>query len=100
MDAPAAGRGPRFDARQAAAAVLRRAAQLLPRRSDYAEVRASWRADLLAGLTVGVVALPLALAFGVTSGLGAASGLTTAIVAGLIDPRMKIEIQATARRSR
>ncbi|MGE3359468.1 MAG: SulP family inorganic anion transporter [Acidimicrobiia bacterium] len=84
MDASAAGRGPRFDARQAAAAVLRRAAQLLPRRSDYAEVRASWRADLLAGLTVGVVALPLALAFGVTSGLGAASGLTTAIVAGLV----------------
>ncbi|GIW27802.1 MAG: sulfate permease [Meiothermus sp.] len=39
--------------------------------------------DLLAGLTVGVVALPLALAFGVTSGAGAAAGLFTAIVAGL-----------------
>lgn len=39
--------------------------------------------DLLAGLTVGVVALPLALAFGVSSGAGAAAGLFTAIVAGL-----------------
>lgn len=40
--------------------------------------------DLLAGLTVGVVALPLALAFGITSGLGAAAGLVTAIVAGIV----------------
>ncbi|MER3443654.1 MAG: hypothetical protein C4342_04780 [Armatimonadota bacterium] len=40
--------------------------------------------DLLAGLTVGVVALPLALAFGVTSGAGAAAGLFTAIVAGMV----------------
>ena len=40
--------------------------------------------DLLAGITVGIVALPLALAFGVTSGAGAAAGLFTAIVAGLV----------------
>lgn len=40
--------------------------------------------DLLAGITVGVVALPLALAFGVSSGAGAASGLYTAIVAGFL----------------
>lgn len=40
--------------------------------------------DLLAGLTVGVVALPLALAFGETSGAGAAAGLFTAIVAGFL----------------
>jgi len=40
--------------------------------------------DALAGVTVGVVALPLALAFGVTSGAGAAAGLFTAIVAGLV----------------
>lgn len=40
--------------------------------------------DLLAGLTVAAVALPLALAFGVSSGLDAASGLITAIIAGLI----------------
>lgn len=40
--------------------------------------------DALAGITVGIVALPLALAFGVTSGAGAAAGLFTAIVAGLV----------------
>jgi SulP family sulfate permease len=39
--------------------------------------------DLLAGLTVAAVALPLALAFGVGSGADAASGLVTAIIAGL-----------------
>ncbi|MCU0260238.1 MAG: SulP family inorganic anion transporter [Ilumatobacteraceae bacterium] len=57
---------------------------LLPRRADYAALRRTWRADLVAGLTVGVVALPLALAFGITSGLGADAGLITAIVAGLV----------------
>lgn len=61
--------------------VLRR---LLPRRADYAGVGRSWRGDVLAGVTVGVVALPLALAFGITSGLGATAGLMTAIVAGLV----------------
>jgi len=40
--------------------------------------------DLLAGFTVTAVALPLALAFGVSSGLDAASGLITAIMAGLV----------------
>ena len=40
--------------------------------------------DLIAGITVGVVALPLALAFGITSGLGAAAGLITAVVAGTV----------------
>jgi SulP family sulfate permease len=35
-------------------------------------------------VTVGVVALPLALAFGITSGLGATAGIMTAIVAGLV----------------
>ncbi|WP_129590788.1 SulP family inorganic anion transporter, partial [Sanguibacter massiliensis] len=41
-------------------------------------------ADLLAGVTVGVVALPLALAFGVSSGVGPAAGLVTAVVAGIV----------------
>lgn len=40
--------------------------------------------DLLAGLTVAAVALPLALAFGVASGSTAAAGLVTAILGGLI----------------
>jgi SulP family sulfate permease len=57
---------------------------LLPRAADYRDIRTTWKADLIAGLTVGVVALPLALAFGITTGLGAASGLVTAVVAGLV----------------
>lgn len=40
--------------------------------------------DLMAGLTVTAVALPLALAFGVSSGADAAAGLITAILAGLL----------------
>jgi SulP family sulfate permease len=56
----------------------------LPARRDYAGLEGSWRGDLLAGATVAVVALPLALAFGITAGLGAQAGLVTAIVAGLV----------------
>jgi SulP family sulfate permease len=59
-------------------------ARLLPRRSDYTGLARSWRGDVVAGLTVGVVALPLALAFGITTGLGAEAGLITAIVAGFV----------------
>ena len=40
--------------------------------------------DAMAGLTVCAVALPLALAFGVSSGATAASGLVTAIIAGVV----------------
>lgn len=67
-----------------ATSVGRAVARLLPRRADYAGLRGSWKADLVAGTTVGIVALPLALAFGITSGLGAEAGLVTAIVAGLV----------------
>ena len=56
----------------------RKAARLLPSPADYAELPRSWRRDVLAGVTVGVVALPLALAFGISSGVGAAAGLMTA----------------------
>lgn len=59
-------------------------ATCLPRRSDYAGLRQLWRRDLVAGVTVGIVALPLALGFGVTSGLGATAGLVAAIVAGMV----------------
>ncbi len=62
----------------------RRVLVLAPRRSDYADLPRSWRHDLVAGLTVAVVALPLALGFGVSSGLGAAAGLVTAVVAGAL----------------
>lgn len=57
---------------------------LLPHPSDYADVPRHWRSDLAAGATVGIVALPLALAFGISSGAGAAAGLVTAVVAGLV----------------
>lgn len=42
--------------------------------------------DLLAGVTVAAVALPLALAFGVASGATPAAGLVTAIIAGIVIP--------------
>lgn len=45
---------------------------------------ARFQRDLLAGITVAAVALPLALAFGVASGATAAAGLVTAILAGFI----------------
>nr|NLD41468.1 SulP family inorganic anion transporter [Actinomycetales bacterium] len=47
-------------------------------------VQRHWKGDILAGITVGIVALPLALAFGISSGLGAAPGIVTAIVAGAV----------------
>ncbi|MBS7578204.1 MULTISPECIES: SulP family inorganic anion transporter [unclassified Enterococcus] len=46
--------------------------------------RAKLIKDFLAGITVAAVALPLALAFGVSSGADASAGLITAIIAGLV----------------
>ena len=40
--------------------------------------------DLLAGITVGLVALPLAMAFGIASGVTPQAGLYTAVVAGFV----------------
>ncbi|MFJ8637287.1 SulP family inorganic anion transporter [Streptomyces sp. NPDC093568] len=64
--------------------VWSRLASLLPARADLAEMGRSPRRDLLSGLTVAIVALPLALGFGVSSGLGAEAGLATAVVAGAL----------------
>src|SRR5699024_4959461 len=61
-----------------------RSRDLWPAREDYRLLPKTWRADLVAGVTVGIVALPLALGFGVSSGLTAEQGLITAIVAGLL----------------
>lgn len=58
-----------------------RISQLAPRRTDW---HGSPGRDLSAGLTVAMVALPLALGFGVTSGMGARAGLVTAVVAGAL----------------
>ena len=46
--------------------------------------RATLTSDLMAGLIVGIVALPLAIAFGIASGVSPEKGLITAIVGGLI----------------
>ncbi|MFI7430528.1 SulP family inorganic anion transporter [Micromonospora sp. NPDC049836] len=70
--------------RQAGRLIGERVGGLLPGQADLLAARRSPRRDLLAGLTVAVVALPLALAFGVTSGLGAEAGLVTAVVAGAV----------------
>src|SRR5262247_4392891 len=40
--------------------------------------------DLVAGVTVGLVALPLAMAFGISSGATPESGIYTAVVAGFL----------------
>ncbi|MFL6056980.1 MAG: SulP family inorganic anion transporter [Actinoallomurus sp.] len=58
--------------------------ELLPGRADWAAVRRNPRRDIVAGLSVAVVALPLALAYGASSGLGARAGLATAVVAGAL----------------
>ncbi len=46
--------------------------------------RTDFEHDLLAGLTVGMVALPLAMAFGIASGVTPQAGLYTAIIGGFI----------------
>ena len=44
----------------------------------------TFTSDLSAGLTVGVVALPLAMAFAIASGMTPESGIYTAIIAGFL----------------
>ena len=46
--------------------------------------RKTFTADLMAGVIVGIVALPLAIAFGIASGVSPEKGIITAIVAGLM----------------
>src|ERR1700722_6159946 len=41
-------------------------------------------ADVIAGLTVGLVALPLAMAFGIASGVTPQAGIYTAVIAGFL----------------
>jgi SulP family sulfate permease len=43
-----------------------------------------FRADLIAGVTVGLVALPLAMAFGIASGVTPEAGIYTAIAGGFL----------------
>ena len=46
--------------------------------------KAQFGQDALAGIIVGIVAIPLAIAFGISSGVGPTEGLVTAIIAGLL----------------
>ena len=46
--------------------------------------RSRWAADVGAGVTVGIVALPLAMAFAIASGLKPEAGLWTAIIGGFL----------------
>jgi SulP family sulfate permease len=46
--------------------------------------RQDFNADLIAGLTVGIVALPLAMAFAIASGAPPQAGIFTAIIAGFM----------------
>jgi len=46
--------------------------------------RQQFGADLAAGIIVGIVALPLAIAFGIASGVTPEAGLVTAIIAGFL----------------
>ncbi len=57
--------------------------------------RESLIADAVAGLTVGVVALPLAMAFGIASGVTPQAGIYTAVVGGFI-----VSLLGGSRRSR
>src|SRR6202142_3487585 len=43
-----------------------------------------FQADTVAGLTVGIVALPLAMAFAIASGVKPEAGIFTAVIAGFI----------------
>jgi SulP family sulfate permease len=49
---------------------------------DYS--RAKFFSDLAAGITVGIVALPLAMAFGIASGVTPQAGIVTAVIAGFL----------------
>jgi SulP family sulfate permease len=46
--------------------------------------RAKLLADIGAGITVGIVALPLAMAFAIASGVKPEAGIFTAIIAGFL----------------
>jgi SulP family sulfate permease len=69
---------------QFGARTTRAISALGPSIADYRAFGRNPRGDIVAGLSVAVVALPLALAFGVASGMGARAGLVTAVIAGLI----------------
>ncbi len=66
---------------------MHRANQFIPRSYLYLRqgyTRAHFTGDLVAGITVGIVALPLAMALAIASGLSPDRGLITAVIAGFL----------------
>ena len=66
---------------------MQRWREFIPKSYLYLRKSYTWqtfRKDLFAGLTVGVIALPLAMAFGIASGVSPEKGLFTAIIAGFL----------------
>lgn len=58
--------------------------------------KGKWLNNIIAGLVVGVVALPLAMAFAIASGVTPQAGIYTAIIAGIFvslfaDPLYKLQ---------
>lgn len=70
--------------RALARAAWTRLGAVLPGKAELATVRRDPRRDLIAGVTVAIVALPLALGFGISSGLGAEAGMVTAVIVGAV----------------
>ncbi len=61
--------------------------EFIPKSWEYVWKKYSWglfKSDLLAGMTVGVVALPLSMALAIASGVSPERGLYTAIIAGFL----------------
>src|SRR3954471_10568696 len=56
--------------------------KLLEALKDYSAEK--FRSDLVAGITVGIVALPLAMAFAIASGVKPEAGIVTAVIAGFV----------------
>lgn len=57
--------------------------RVLPFQKSLVHGPRNWRGDLFGGVTTAIVSLPLALAFGVSSGAGAEAGLYGAVLVGL-----------------
>lgn len=61
--------------------------EFIPKSYHYLTKGYSWayfKKDLIAGITVGMIALPLAMAFAIASGVEPARGLYTAVIAGFL----------------
>ncbi len=61
--------------------------EFIPKSYLYLRHKYNWdtfKRDLIAGTTVGVIALPLAMAFGIASGVSPERGIITAIIAGFL----------------